>query len=173
MWQRRTVCRSWWATKRAQISRLKPSTSENSQTFRTAPGSSSKITSNWAKSTAAFAGAGSGPGPPAGSRSGPRMRVSATVAPRAGNRSPRCKRRHSRARGSRATAGCRSGPDRRSRAAADTPGRAQAAALAACAVHRPEAPDRVRCICVPSCGRSRPDARSPRRSTPVGEDPRS
>src|ERR1700738_4158038 len=30
-WQRRTVCRSWCMTKRAQISRLKPSTSENSR----------------------------------------------------------------------------------------------------------------------------------------------
>jgi hypothetical protein len=26
MWQRRMVCRSWWTTKRAQISREKPST---------------------------------------------------------------------------------------------------------------------------------------------------
>ena len=34
MWQRSTVCRSWCRTKRAQIRREWPSTSENSQTMR-------------------------------------------------------------------------------------------------------------------------------------------
>src|SRR5437868_2015552 len=39
MWQRKTVCRSWWTTKRAQISLEKPSTRENSHTIRLTPGS--------------------------------------------------------------------------------------------------------------------------------------
>jgi hypothetical protein len=51
MWQRRTVCRSWWTTKRAQISREKPSTMENSQIMRVTPGSSVNATSKRARST--------------------------------------------------------------------------------------------------------------------------
>ncbi|GAA0598935.1 hypothetical protein GCM10009416_41400 [Craurococcus roseus] len=52
-WQRSTVGRSWCKTKRAHSIRLCPSTSENSQTMRTTPGSSVNSVRNWAKSTCA------------------------------------------------------------------------------------------------------------------------
>ena len=51
MWQRSTVDRSWRATKRAHIMRLWPSTIENSQTIRSASGSSVKVVLKKAKST--------------------------------------------------------------------------------------------------------------------------
>ena len=78
--------------------------------------------------------------------------------------------RNSRARGSRAAAGLRSGPDRRRPAAADSRRMAPAARSAAGAAHRPAVPGRARCIFAPSCDRVPSGARSPRRSALAGAD---